>query len=275
MVSNVNGKISVIIVDNNEDSAMEVEKSLRTVPDFEIINRVYDGETAVRGIIDSKPDIVILELAIPIKDGITVLKELREETIEPKPIIIVLTVIRNEKYIKEALNLGAEYYILKPFDMGLLTKRVMQIYNSARAVPNHDSMKNLMVRSTGVNETKKHFICESIEASVKKELTHLEVPDHLCGYAYLQKAILEMVLSDQGTIPITKQLYPLIAEYYNTSPGKVERAIRNAINKAWKWGEPRKLMKYFAYTGKHKDIPPTNSEFIATIADKIRLNILF
>ncbi len=275
MVSNVNGKISIIIVDNNEDFAAEVENSLKAIPEFDVTGKAYDGETALQLIAEKKPDIVILELVMPLKDGIAVLEELRERHENQKPVIIVLTAIGNDKYIKKALSLGAEYYILKPFDMNLLPKRIMQIYSDYEQ-PGKPYIGNVNMESgiPEVKAVKKQTLRECVEIYVKKALRDIDVPAHLSGYPYLQKAIVENVLSDRGKIPITKKLYPMIAEYFKTSPGKVERGIRNAIQKVWQRGNPQKLGQYFTYTEDRKNVPPTNSEFISTIADRIKLTYL-
>lgn len=278
-MSELDRKIRIIIVDNNEDFTLEVENSLMAVPNFDVVGKAYDGEAAVREIVDKKPDIVILELVIPLKDGIAVLEEIRERMTETKPIVIVLTAIGNEKYIKKALSLGAEYYILKPFDMNLLTKRIMQIYDSSENLKKtYVEYKKSITTGNSENkeslETKTPTQRELAEIYVKTALRDIGVPAHLSGYFYLQKAIVETVLSEHGTIPITKQLYPIVAEHFNTSPGKVERAIRGAIQKVWQRGDPQKLKIYFTYAEKRKGVPPTNSEFIATIADKIRMTYM-
>lgn len=276
MVSNVSRKINIFIVDDNEDFVLEVEKSLRTIPKFEPIGKAYDGETAVHEIIDKKPDIVVLDLVMPQKDGIAVLEELQEKIPGSKPVIIILSAVGNDKYIKKALNLGAEYYILKPFDMELLPKRIMQIYSDSDMAgkPQITFCNNSINHNVAGREIKNRTLREKVEAYVIVALRDIEVPAHLSGYTYLRKAIVETVLSERGTIPITKQLYPMIAEYYDTSPGKVERAIRGAIQKVWQRASPQKLKQYFTYTDNRKAFHPTNSEFIATVADKIRLTYL-
>lgn len=276
MVSNVNKEISIIIVENNEDYAMEVEKSLETIPAFKTVAKAYDGATAVQKIIEKKPDIVIMDLIMPVKDGIAVLEELKEKGIAPKPVIIILTAIGNEKFIKKALSLGAEYYILKPFNMDLLPRRIMQIYSDSEQAekPDYDYKTVPEQIRPENNITGKGSLREDLEFCVRKILMEIEVPAHLSGYMYLQMAIVENALYERGTIPITKQLYPMIAEYYNTSPGRVEKAIRNAIRKVWEKGNQKELSKYFSMSGEKKNTPPTNSEFISTIADKIKLTYL-
>ncbi len=278
MVNIVSEKIKVYIVDDSEEYIQQVEQSLGTVSDFEIIGKAYDGETAIHEIVAERPDIVLLDLIIPQKDGIAVLEELQKPEGWQKPVIIILTAIGQDKYIKKALSLGAEYYILKPYDMDLLPKRIMQVYLDSDRREKTDrkefTAEELQPRTSRTKESRTHNLRENAEADVIKALQDIGVPAHLSGYGYLQKAILETVLSERGFIPITKELYPMIADSYGTSPGKVERAIRGAIQKVWQRMNTQKINQFFTYTENRKGVHPTNSEFIATIADKIRLMYL-
>lgn len=271
-------KIKVYVVDDSEDFIHLVEESLAAIPEFEMMGKAYDGETAIHEIIEKKPDIVLLDLIIPQKDGIAVLEELQRSAGREKPVIIMLTAIGQDKYIKKAMSLGAEYYILKPYDMNLLPRRIMQVYQDSgkgdKTEAPERSADDASVRVTRTKEIKPHSLRETAEADVIKALREIGVPAHLSGYGYLQKAILETVLSERGFIPITKELYPMIAQSFNTSSGKVERAIRGAIQKVWQRTNTQKLCQFFTYTENRKGVHPTNSEFIATIADKIRLMYL-
>lgn len=271
----VSEKIKVYIVDDSEEYIQQVEQSLSTVPDFEITGKAYDGETAIHEIVAAKPDIVLLDLIIPQKDGIAVLEELQRQAGWQKPVIIILTAIGQDKYIKKALSLGAEYYILKPYDMNLLPKRIIQVYLDSDRRGKCDRKEiaagDPQVYVSQAKEYRSHNLRDNAEADVIKALQDIGVPAHLSGYGYLQKAILETVLSERGFIPITKELYPMIADCYNTSPGKVERAIRGAIQKVWQRMNSQKINQFFTYAENRKGVHPTNSEFIATIADKIRL----
>jgi|LSQX01.3.fsa_nt_gb two-component system response regulator (stage 0 sporulation protein A) len=278
MVRIVNEKITVYVVDDSEEYIQLVEESLSNIPNFEIIGKAYDGEAAIKGITETKPDIVLLDLVIPQKDGIAVLEELQKEEELHNSVIIMLTAIGQDKYIKKALSLGAEYYIMKPYDMNLLPKRILQVYQDSERnkKPNFriPTAMNSQPRAIRAKERQSYTLRDYAEADVIKALRDIGVPAHLSGYGYLQKAILETVLSERGFIPITKELYPMIAESFNTTPGKVERAIRGAIQKVWQRMNPEKLAKFFTYAENRKDAHPTNSEFIATIADKIRLMYL-
>lgn len=267
----MSGKISIYIVDDNIDFVYLVEDCLGMVPEFELCGKAYDGETAVREILLKRPDIVLLDVVLPQMDGIAVLEELQKAE-PPKPIIIMLTAIGQDKYIKKALSLGAEYYILKPYDMTLLPKRIIQIYhdckNNAKLLKETD---NAAVSLEPEEKNQTDNSREAVEAYVKKTLLEMGVPSYLNGYDYLLKAIVETVLSEDGYIPITKELYPMIAAHFNTSTGKVERAIRSVIQRVWQRVNSQKLSQFFPYTDNRSKIHPTNSEFIATVADRIRL----
>lgn len=275
MVRIVSEKIRVYIVDDSEAYIQQVEESLKTLSEFQVIGNARDGETAIDEIKAVKPDIVIMDLILPKMDGIAVLEELQKADDGYKPVIIMLTAIGQDKYIKKAMRLGAEYYILKPYDMTLLPRRVLQVYQDSgkteKKVKKEYSRKAYPPQPLKESEKTPLSLRESAEAEVNKALRDIGVPSHLNGYIYLQKAILETVLSNRGVIPITKELYPMIAECFDTTPGKVERAIRSAIKKVWQKMNIQRLGQFFTCIESRKGVQPTNSEFIATIADKIRL----
>jgi two-component system response regulator (stage 0 sporulation protein A) len=166
------------------------------------------------------------------------------------------------------MALGAEYYIIKPFDMDVLVGRIRQLKGSIR-------MNKTIVKSDMVNEVKFTYnpAMRDIETSVTKIIHEIGVPAHIKGYQYLRDAIM-MVIKDMDAInSITKQLYPSIARQYNTTPSRVERAIRHAIEVAWGRGQVETLDSLFGYTVQTSKGKPTNSEFIAMIADKLRLQL--
>lgn len=275
MVFDESGKerLSVIIVDDNHDFVYVVEECLHR-DGFEVIGKAHDGETAVKEIINKKPDIVLLDVVMPLMSGISVLEHLRENQIRPLPVIIMITAVGQDKYIRKALSLGAEYYILKPYDIALLPGRIKQIYEDSGKSEKNGKKENKGLPGRPIKMglcLSGEITAEKAEEEVTKVLHDIGVPTCLAGYDYLKKAIVETVLSEQGFIPVTKTLYPLIADAFDTSPGKVEREIRGAIQKVWQRMNKQNLSKYFCRIGYYKGVRPTNSEFIATIADKIRL----
>lgn len=271
----VSEKIQVYVVDDNEFFIHVVEESLKAVQEFEIAGKAHDGETAIREILEMEPDIVLLDLILPQKDGIAVLEELQKAGQDRKPVVIILTSLGQEKYIKKALSLGAEYYILKPYDMKLLPRRIMQVYQDSVKEKGYKRAKSPVHSHISESNPKEEYktcsMREKAEADIIRILREVGAPPHLNGYIYLQKAILETVFSERGFIPITKKLYPMLAESFNTSPGKVERAIRGVIRKVCERMDTQQLKKFFTCAENRKDAHLTNSEFIAAIADKIRL----
>lgn len=259
-------KIELMIVDDNIEFVELVRSAVEEDTGIHIIATAYNGNEALAGIKKFKPDMVLLDVVMPEKDGLEVLEDISRFT-GKKPIVIMLTAIGQDHYIRRALALGAEFYIIKPFDLTLLTKRIRQIYQDtshSKAAGSHTTNE----KST--SQTPATVNKEDVERETIKALNEVSVPPHLTGYLYLKRGIMTTVLSEKGFLPATKELYPSIAEEFGTSPGKIERAIRGAIQKAWTRKEQSEASQYFAYAGKYKSIKPTNSEFIATIASCIR-----
>ncbi len=266
MVDAMPKKLSLVIVDDNPDFVDLVREAMEKEPDIRIVGTAYNGAEALAVIRQKKPQMVLLDVVMPEKDGLEVLEELKTLPPEEKPVTIMLTAIGQDHYIRKAIALGAEFYIIKPFDLMTLGKRIRQIYLDARQTGEAaaTSLENRVTRPLA------SLSREEVEAEVITALRDVSVPPHLTGYQFLKRGITSTVMSEKGFIPATKELYPSIAEEYNTTPGKIERAIRGAIQKAWARKDQTNASQYFAYAGKYKSIKPTNSEFIATVAAKIR-----
>jgi len=258
--------ITLVIVDDNPDFVELIREALEQESDIHIIGTAYNGIDALTLIRSKKPDMVLLDVVMPEKDGLEVLEELQKSKIKEKPIIMMLTAIGQDHYIRRALNLGAEFYFIKPFDLTLLAKRLRQIH--------HDISESAIKADDHIVEKKgrhiKSITRDEIEEHVTLALQEMSVPPHLTGYLYVKRAIALTIVSMKGFIPATKELYPTIAEEFGTTPGKIERAIRGSIQKAWTRKDQSNASQYFTYAGKYTSIKPTNSEFIATVAGKIR-----
>ncbi len=271
----VKEKISVLIADDNTEFANTLAGCLEAQEDMQVVGMAKDGNEAVEMIKNVKPDIALLDVIMPHLDGLGVLEKIGEIELEQKPLFIMLSAVGQDKITQKAINLGAEYYVVKPFDIDLLIKRVREVkmYQNTPIRP--------MYVSSG-REIKAQYI--ELEPNAKKDQKNLEalvtnvihevgVPAHIKGYQYLREAIM-MVVGDIEVInQITKQLYPDIAEKYGTTPSRVERAIRHAIEVAWGRGEQTTVESIFGYTVSAQKGKPTNSEFIAMIADKLRLEL--
>lgn len=260
-------KIQVIVADDNRDFGNILCDYLDSQPDIEVLGSAADGIEALDLITSKLPDVAILDIIMPQLDGLGVLERIGSLQLPKKPLFIILSAVGQDKITQRALQLGAEYYVIKPFNMDVLVSRIRQLKDSSQAA---------IVKPDPAPSSKNGFrpsTPKNLEAQVTGIMHEIGIPAHIKGYQYLRDAIM-MVVKDLEIInSITKQLYPSIAREYNTTPSRVERAIRHAIEVAWGRGQVETIDSIFGYTvnlGKGK---PTNSEFIAMVADKLRLEL--
>lgn len=261
-------KIKIIIADDNLEFATTFEKFLNEEEDMEVVAVAKDGVEAYDKIIDLKPDVVLLDVIMPNLDGIGVLEKLNEGDFMPT--CIMLSAVGQDSITKKALNLGASYYIVKPFEVDLLIKRIRDLKN--RNTGREYNFIRREIRPTYINldNTKKE---DNLEAIVTNMIHEVGVPAHIKGYQYLREGIIMVVQNIDVLNQITKQLYPDLAKKHKTTPSRVERAIRHAIEVAWNRGRLDIMENVFGYTVDANKGKPTNSEFIAMIADKLRLEL--
>jgi len=266
-------KITVLIADDNNDFVMTLVSFLEKEEDMEVIGIAKDGKEACDMIVNTEPDVVLLDVIMPYLDGIGVLEEIAVKDMKKKPIFIMLSAVGQAKITGRAISLGAEYYVVKPFDIELLIKRIREIKNYQPS-PLQNNFINREIKAPYIDIQNSNKNGENnIEALVTNIIHELGVPAHIKGYQYLREAIM-MVINDIDIInQITKQLYPEIAERFHTTPSRVERAIRHAIEVAWSRGQQETVESIFGYTISAAKGKPTNSEFIAMIADKLRLEL--
>ena len=263
-------KVSVLIADDNQEFSHTLSTYINAQDDMQVVGMARDGLEAVNMIESKEPDIAILDVIMPHLDGIGVLEKVNELKGTKKPICIMLSAVGQDKITQRAVSLGAEYYMVKPFDIELLIKRIKELKN-------YKPLKNMNYVS---REIKTQYITvenekdeENLEALVTNLIHEVGVPAHIKGYQYLREAIM-MVVKDIDVInQITKSLYPQIAQKFSTTPSRVERAIRHAIEVAWGRGQQEAVESIFGYTISASKGKPTNSEFIAMIADKLRLEL--
>jgi two-component system response regulator (stage 0 sporulation protein A) len=269
----VKEKIRVLIADDNTEFAMTLHGHLEKEEEMEVIGMAKDGNEAYSMILEKQPDVVLLDVIMPHLDGLGVLEKLNDGPISKMPLCIMLSAVGQDKITQKAINLGAEYYIVKPFDISLLIKRIkdFKYYQPGSVKGNYASREIKQQYIEIAPESKKDE--GNLEALVTNVIHEVGVPAHIKGYQYLREAIM-MVVNDIDIInQITKQLYPEIAEKYKTTPSRVERAIRHAIEVAWRRGQTDTVENIFGYTVSAAKGKPTNSEFIAMIADKLRLEL--
>ena len=264
-------KITVLIADDNQEFSKTLATYLGNENDMEVIGIAKDGVESVEQIKELLPDVAILDVIMPHLDGLGVLERINNSNIVKTPICIMLSAVGQDKITQKSIELGADYYVVKPFDIELLIKRIREIKNF-KPTPN----SNFIAREVPVRkyiEISDNKSPENLEELVTNVIHEVGVPAHIKGYQYLREAIM-MVIKDIDVLnQITKSLYPQIAQRFNTTPSRVERAIRHAIEVAWGRGEQDMVENIFGYTVSASKGKPTNSEFIAMIADKLRLEL--
>lgn len=260
------GKIRVGIADDNKDFCEILTDFFETQQNIEIVFTVHDGMQTVEAVFKERPDVLILDMIMPYLDGLGVLEKINSMEVEKGPKIIMLSAVGQESITQKAINLGAEYYVVKPFDLSILAKRIYQL--SGHEAAGGQTNKSANTRSMFHTEEVKR---NDLEVDITNIIHEVGVPAHIKGYQYLRHAI-TMVVEDMDLLSaVTKELYPAIAKKNNTTPSRVERAIRHAIEVAWNRGKIETLNSLFGYTVHNDKGKPTNSEFIAIIADKLRL----
>jgi two-component system, response regulator, stage 0 sporulation protein A len=261
------GKIKVVIADDNKEFNDILCEYLNSQNGIEVIGTARNGLEAVDVITSKEPDVVILDIIMPQLDGISVLEKTNSIQMKKRPQYIMLSAVGNEKITQRALELGADYYIVKPFDMNTLVSRINQLQST-----NHNFVERSSY-SNNIKSTIKSTPVKNIEVEVTNLLHEIGIPANIKGYQFLREAIM-MVVEDLSIINyVTKLLYPRIAQKYITMPNRVERAIRHAIEVAWSRGEIERINSVFGYSMNKDRTKPTNSEFIAMIADKLRLEL--
>jgi len=263
-------KISVLIVDDNTEMTDILHRKISDEEDFEVVGVAENGCKGIELIEQLKPDVVILDMVMPQLDGIGVLEKVKEMNLDPWPLFVVLSAIGQDKQVLRAINLGIEYYMVKPFDIDMLICRIRQIYNERET--SYFSQKGLKYKDINDKTVKAENSVNKTENKIEELIKKVGVPNHMLGYKYIIEAVLEILKCSRDDMCVTKVIYPKVAEKFESSPEKVERAIRNAIEKTWQSGNQQYIDTLFGYTINYHRGKPTNSEFLAMIADKIRLS---
>lgn len=261
-------KISIIIADDNKKFRDMLNDYLRSQNDMAVIGHAEDGVEALKLIQEKKPDLVILDMIMPQLDGLEVLARLKEMDLDPMPHIIVLSAVSQDKISQRAITLGADYYVLKPFDMEVFVERIRQMVNknmdSNKVKPTHTYVDNYEAEIDNSEQV-------DMIGQITKIIHEIGIPTHIKGYMYLREAINMVVNNIELLSSVTKELYPSVGKKFNTNASRVERAMRHAIDVAWSKGEIDTINKIFGYTIRNEKGRPTNSEFIAMVSDKLRL----
>lgn len=256
-------KIKLAIVDDNKELVRTLVNYFDSGSEIEVIWTANNGEICLSLLEEKQPDILLLDVIMPHLDGIGVLEAINANPAVTDLQVIMLTAFGQEDVMTQAANLGASYFMLKPFEFDQLTNQILRVSGVKKPIIPLAS-DEAQPASTGLSQ---RALDQTITAIIKE----IGVPAHIKGYVFLREAI-QMVYLDIDLLgAVTKILYPDIAKKHNTTASRVERAIRHAIEVAWNRGNYEVISNMFGYTVHHLKSKPTNSEFIAMIADKIRL----
>lgn len=259
-------KLNVAIADDNERIVDLLDHIVSSDNELRVVGKAGNGEELYDIIKNKEPDVVLLDIIMPKVDGLTVMERVNQDKeVKKRPAFIVITAVGQEKITEDAFALGANYYILKPFDNDMVINRIKHV---RRSTPEKNFQE---VRKVNAYENKTEYMERNLETDVTNIIHEIGVPAHIKGYQYLRDAIIMSVGDMDMLNSITKILYPTIAKKHQTTSSRVERAIRHAIEVAWSRGKMDTIDELFGYTVNGGKGKPTNSEFIALIADKIRL----
>ena len=257
-------KLNIAIADDNERMVQLLDHIVSRDEELEVVGKAGNGEELLEIIKEKKPDVVLLDIIMPKLDGLTVMDRVNHTPDIKKPAFIVISAVSQEKMTEDAFELGADYYILKPFDNETVVNRI-------KRVKTRQLRASSKAKKVNAYESQKAYMERNLETDVTNIIHEVGVPAHIKGYQYLRDAIIMSVGDMEMLNSITKILYPTIAKRHQTTPSRVERAIRHAIEVAWSRGKMDTIDELFGYTVNNGKGKPTNSEFIALIADKIRL----
>ena len=246
-------KISVLLADNSDYFAVPCANVMKS-HGLEVTLTEKDGKTALEALTKQPYDVVLMDIFLPRLDALGVLEGLAQANLPHRPLVMVMSGFDNPNLEREAMAAGADYYFLKPFDAAAIARRIQSLCGDHAEVPARRAPSNL-------------------EMQVTEIIHQIGVPAHIKGYQYLRDAILMAIEDDTIINAVTKRLYPTVAKKHGTTSSRVERAIRHAIEVAWDRGDVDTLTAYFGYTIHNERGKPTNSEFIAMISDKFRLQL--
>jgi two-component system response regulator (stage 0 sporulation protein A) len=255
--------INIIVADDNRDLCQMLQNYLQGQEDLSIVGVAYNGLEAMELIQTQEPDLIILDLVMPNLDGLGVLERINARTSMKRPKIIMLTAFGQESLTHQAMTLGVDYFILKPFDLDILSKRIRSLTQDTPS-----AQPQFAYSASPITTVKSEH---NLVSEVTTVMHQIGIPAHVKGYQYIREAIL-MVVEDVSLLgAVTKELYPDIAKKFDTAPSRVERGIRHAIELAWERGNKETLKRIFGYSMNIDRQKPTNSEFIALLADKFRV----
>ncbi len=251
-------RTKILVADGNTDFTALLESGIESDPSLELIGIARDGIEACKMVETMKPDVLLLEIMLPHLDGIDVLKQINKQHPISRPRVLVMSSLVNEGITREAIKQGAQFFVVKPCDINSLLERIHIFTDESIERPIAPIVTTTVI---------------SLENRITQIIHEIGVPAHIKGYQYVREAIAYAVQNREAIGAVTKILYPKVAETFGTTPSRVERAIRHAIEVAWDRGDLETLQSIFGYTVSNAKGKPTNSEFIAMIADRLQLEL--
>lgn len=245
----------VLVVDNNKNVTAKIEEQFSSHAVIKVVNTIENGTSALDYILNHKNnfDVIVMDLILPEVDGLTILEKMKENNIKKK--VIIITSYKKEYTVNMTNNYGVSYYMLKPFNMLALETRILELGN-----------KELTHTSELTDKERE------VHVAISKLLHQLGIPSHIKGYTYIRESVFLFYKNSDAYGGITKEIYPEVAIRYSTTASRVERAIRHAIEVSWSRGDYDLMEEIFGNSVAFDRDKPTNSEFIATIADRLRFD---
>ena len=263
--------VSVAIAEDNPKTLEALRHMLEEEEDIEVVGKAENGEEAYQMILSARPDVVLLDVIMPGMDGVAVMEKVKKEgNLEKKPSFIMVSAAGSESVTEDAFRMGADYFIMKPFQQEVVVDKIRRVAGSSARARGYGMAASRKIRPY---ESQMEYLEQNLENDVTQMLHEIGVPAHIKGYQYLRDSILMAIEDEEIINAVTKRLYPAVAKKHGTTSSRVERAIRHAIEVAWDRGDVDVLNSYFGYTIHNGRGKPTNSEFIAMIADKFRLQL--
>ncbi|MBQ3253053.1 MAG: sporulation transcription factor Spo0A [Acholeplasmatales bacterium] len=254
----------IIITDDNKELLDVISEFLKMQSGIQVVKTFSRGKDLLAHLETESADILLLDVFMPEIDGVSILTELRDNPKYHRPKkIIMLTAFNNESIMTKASTLGADYFVVKPIDLSSLQKIIQSLLTETKSKGASFNLKDNVV-APAIND-------KSLDTEITELLHEIGVPAHIKGYMYLRESITMVYNNVEILGGITKVLYPTVAKKFKTTSSRVERAIRHSIEVAWNRGNVDAISQIFAYTISYNKSKPTNSEFIAMIADKLRL----
>ena len=249
-------KLKIMIVQESNEYSLHSVKFLENYG-FDVVTVAKDGSKVIEFIKINNPDVVLMDAFMPKVDALGVLSQMKNINLDKRPVVALMLTGDNPRFVSELMSAGADYCFIKPFELNVMAERLMQISGWSEQLPAKHSERS----------------DSDLEIVISDIMRQIGVPAHIKGYHYLRESIALSIKDPDLMHSVTKVLYPTVAKNNKTTPSRVERAIRHAIEVAWDRGDVDVLSSYFGYTIQNSRGKPTNSEFIAMISDKLRLKM--